>query len=97
MPRRSLEDTGVPFHRNFNSILRRDHQKNFLCASRICVGRGKEPILGYVTKNDEEDNTSAKVHLKNVLFFCLLCFFGCRLRIRNPFLAVGIGNTFINL
>ena len=22
------EDTGVPFHRNFNSILRRDHQKN---------------------------------------------------------------------
>ena len=21
------EDTGVPFHRNFNSILRRDHQK----------------------------------------------------------------------
>ena len=21
-------DTGVPFHRNFNSILRRDHKKN---------------------------------------------------------------------
>ena len=22
------EDAGVPFHRNFNSILRRDHEKN---------------------------------------------------------------------
>ena len=26
------EDTGVPFHRNFNSILRRDHQK--ICYER---------------------------------------------------------------
>ena len=29
-PFNAQEDTGVPFHRNFNSILRRDHQKNFL-------------------------------------------------------------------
>ena len=50
----SAQDTGVPFHRNFNSILRKDHQKNFLWASRIWVGRQKETILGYVPKNDEK-------------------------------------------
>ena len=26
------EDTDILFHRNFNSIFRRDHQKNFLRA-----------------------------------------------------------------
>ena len=41
-------DTGGPFHQNFNSILRRDYQKNFLWASRLWVGRRKEPIFGYV-------------------------------------------------
>ena len=54
------EDTGVPFHRNFNSILRRDHQTNFLWASRLWVGRRKEPILGYVPKNDEKNNLVLK-------------------------------------
>ena len=44
------------FHRNFSSILRRDHQKNFLWASRLWVGRRKEPILGYVHKNGEKKN-----------------------------------------
>ena len=39
------EDTGGPFHQNFNFILRRDHQKNFLWASRLWVGRRKEPML----------------------------------------------------
>ena len=29
-PFKAQEDTAVPFLRNFNSILRRDHQKNFL-------------------------------------------------------------------
>ena len=29
-PFKAQEDTDVPFHRNFNSILRRDLQKNFL-------------------------------------------------------------------
>ena len=29
-PFNAQEDTGVPFHRNFNSILTREHQKNFL-------------------------------------------------------------------
>ena len=33
------EDTGVPIHRNFNSILRRDNQKNFLLASRLSMSR----------------------------------------------------------
>ena len=27
LPFNAQEDTGVPFHRNFNSILRRDHQR----------------------------------------------------------------------
>ena len=54
--RRSLEDTSVPFHWNFNSILRRDHQKNFLWSSGLWVGRRKEPILGYVLKYDEKKN-----------------------------------------
>ena len=29
-PFNAQEDPGVPFHWNFNSILRRDHQKIFL-------------------------------------------------------------------
>ena len=53
-------DTGGPFHQNFNSILRRDHQKNFLWALRLWVGRRKEPILGYVPKNDEKKNSVHK-------------------------------------
>ena len=31
-------------------------KKNFLWASRLWVGRRKEPILGYVPKNDEKKN-----------------------------------------
>ena len=60
------EDTGVPFHRNFNSILRRDHQINFQWAWRLWVGRRKEPILGYVPKNDEKKNL---VHKGLNIFF----------------------------
>ena len=30
--------------------IRRDHKKNYLWASRLWVGRRKEPILGYVPK-----------------------------------------------
>ena len=59
-PFKAQEDTGVPFHRNFNSILRRYIQKNFLWASRLWVGRRKEPILGYVPKNDEKRIWSIK-------------------------------------
>ena len=49
-------DTGVPFHWNFNSILKKDHKKKFLWTSRLRVGRRKEPILGYFPKNDEKNN-----------------------------------------
>ena len=45
---------------NFDFNLRRDHQKNFLWASRLWVGRRKEPILGNVPKNDEKKNSVHK-------------------------------------
>ena len=32
-------------------------RKNFLWGSRLWVGRRKEPILGYVQKNDEKKNS----------------------------------------
>ena len=44
---------------NFDFNLRRDHQKNFLLASRLWVGRRKEPILGYVPKNYEKNNSGS--------------------------------------
>ena len=59
-PFNAQDDTGGPFHQNFNSILRRDRQKNFLWASRLWVGRRKEPILGYVPKNNEKKNSVHK-------------------------------------
>ena len=42
----------------FNS--RRDHQKNFLWASRLWVGRRKETILSYFPENDEKKNSEWK-------------------------------------
>ena len=44
------------FDQKFNFNLRRDPRKNFLWASHLWVGRRKEPILSYVTKNDEVRN-----------------------------------------
>ena len=35
-------------------------KKNFLWATRLWVGRRKEPILGYVPKNDEKKNSVLK-------------------------------------
>ena len=35
-------------------------KKNFLWASLLEVGRRKEPILGYVPKNDENSNSGIK-------------------------------------
>ena len=49
----------VPFHRNFNRILRRDHKKIHM-SDRLWVGRRKEPILGYVLKNYEKKNLVLK-------------------------------------
>ena len=48
------------FSKTFDFNLRRDHQKNFLWASRLWVGSHKEPILGYVPKNDEKKNSGGK-------------------------------------
>ena len=49
-----------PFHgtfgQNFDFDLWRDHQENLLWTSQLWVGGRKEPILGYVTKNDEKKN-----------------------------------------
>ena len=42
--------------------------KNFLWASRLWVGRRKEPILGYVPKNDEKNNLVHK-RLKKMKIF----------------------------
>ena len=39
-------------HQNFDFKIRRVHKKNFLWASRLWVGRWKEPILGYVPKKE---------------------------------------------
>ena len=50
----------VTFTKNFDFNLRRDRQKNFLWASRLWVGRRKEPILGYVPKKDEKKNSGGK-------------------------------------
>ena len=40
------------------------HQKNFLWASRLWVGRRKKPILGYVSKNYEKKNSGTKGLMK---------------------------------
>ena len=59
------------FSKTFDFNFRRDQQKNFLWASRLWVGRRKEPILGYVSKNDEKNNSGGKgliVHAARVAF-----------------------------
>ena len=43
---------------NFVGKIRRDRQKNFLWASRLWVGRRKEPILGYLPKNYKKNSGS---------------------------------------
>ena len=53
MHRRTQLD--VPFLWNFNSIFRRDHQKNSY-ERRVYESVDEELILGYVPKNDEKNN-----------------------------------------
>ena len=48
-----------PQCQNFDFNLRRDHQKNFLWASRLWVGRRKEPTLRYVPKNYARKNSGS--------------------------------------
>ena len=62
--------TSVRIAKKIDSKIRRDHQKNFLWASRLWVGRRKEPILGYVSKNDEKKYSGIKglTKMKNYEF-----------------------------
>ena len=65
---------------NFN--LRRDLQKNFLWASHLWVGRWKEPLLSYVTRNDEKKESGHKwVKPKNALEH----FFNCNYLYKRPY------------
>ena len=52
--------------KNFNFSLRRDYQKKkkFLWASHLWVGRWKEPIFGYVPKNNEKKKNLGGLRLK---------------------------------
>ena len=56
----------VAIEKNFNFEIRRDHQKNFLWASRLWVSRRKEPILSYAPKNNEKKNSGSKGLLKKM-------------------------------
>ena len=48
-------DEFVTYCQNFDFLkIRMDHQKKFLWASRLWVGRRKEPILDYVPKHDKK-------------------------------------------
>ena len=60
------------FSKTFDFNLRRDHQKNFLWASRLWVGRRKEPILGYVPKSDEKKNSGGK-GLNIIMLWIFVC------------------------
>ena len=43
-----------PPWQKFQFYFKKGSSKKFLWASRLWVGRRKEPILGYVPKNDEK-------------------------------------------
>ena len=62
-----------PLNKNFDFNLRRDNHKNFLWASRLWVGRRKDPILGYVLKNYEKKNSGGKGFLRQVIKFLHAC------------------------
>ena len=54
-PINAQEDKGVPFDRNFISILRRDHQFFFpMSVATISLYRRKEPISSYFPKKNDE-------------------------------------------
>ena len=75
------------FSKTFDFNLRREHQKNFLWASRLWVGRRKEPILGYVSKNDEKKNSGGKglIRKENLMIHHLNISFGKKKFNDTPF------------
>ena len=48
------------FSKTFDFNFRRDHQKKISWALRLWVGRRKEPILGYISKIYEKENSGSK-------------------------------------
>ena len=49
--------------------------KKIIWASRLWVGRRKEPILGYVPRNDDKRNSGSK-RLKGLVFCCWMIKIG---------------------
>ena len=62
-----LRDEFAKYCQNLDFKIRRDHQKYFLWGLRLWVGRRKEPILGYVLKNDEKKNSGSKGVIQNLV------------------------------
>ena len=76
-------DEFVTYCRNFIFKIR-DHQKNFLWVSCLWVGRRKVPILGYVPKNDEKNNSGSKgLNIMPNLFLLSIHFCPCISRPEN--------------
>ena len=69
-----------PFSPKFQFYFKKGSSKNFLWASRLWVGRRKEPILGYVPKNDEKNNLVHSFFLITFFFF----FWPCRTVLASP-------------
>ena len=71
--------------KNFDFNLRRDHQKNFLWASRLWVGRRKEPILGYVPKTTKKrkENSGSKGIRKIKIYKFVWPFFSYRVHMAS--------------
>ena len=57
-----------PLSPKFKFYFKKGSSKKFLWASRLWVGRRKEPILGYGPKNDEKKNLVHKGLKTNVIF-----------------------------
>ena len=73
-----LCDEFVTYCQNFDFKIRRDHQKNFIWALWLWVGRWKEPILDYVPKNDKKKNSGSKVLMHKICHSENLQFKGVR-------------------
>ena len=65
-----------PLSPKFQFYFKKGSSKNFLWASRLWVGRRKEPILGYVLKNDKKKKnlvhkglTQTRIDKQNIASF----------------------------
>ena len=55
----------VQFDWNFDFKIKRDHEKNFLWALRLWVGRRQKPVLGYIYLENWWKNNSGHKGLKH--------------------------------